>query len=245
MSDLIKTLAKIEQVLINGDLSRLTEGERLQYYKAVCDSVGLNPLTKPFDYITLNGKLTLYARKDATDQLRKLHKVSIKIVAREQIGDVYVVTAEARDSTGREDSSTGAVAVANLKGETLANAFMKAETKAKRRVTLSVCGLGLLDETEVASIQAEQSRVVPEQPQEGDGHQVDNGYRIPFGKFAKRSLEEVDPKQLADYIIYLESSAAKKNVPLQGQVLDFVNRASSHLAAFEQSAAEMFEGGKL
>ena len=30
--------------------------------------------------------------------------------------------------------------------------MMKAETKAKRRVTLSVCGLGLLDETEIADI---------------------------------------------------------------------------------------------
>jgi hypothetical protein len=29
---------------------------------------------------------------------------------------------------------------------------MKAETKAKRRATLSLCGLGMLDETEVASV---------------------------------------------------------------------------------------------
>src|SRR5574343_296815 len=31
--------------------------------------------------------------------------------------------------------------------------MMKAETKAKRRVTLSICGLGMLDETETATIQ--------------------------------------------------------------------------------------------
>ena len=30
--------------------------------------------------------------------------------------------------------------------------MMKAETKGKRRVTLSICGLGMLDETEVGSI---------------------------------------------------------------------------------------------
>ena len=30
--------------------------------------------------------------------------------------------------------------------------MMKAETKAKRRATLSICGLGLLDETEVSTI---------------------------------------------------------------------------------------------
>jgi hypothetical protein len=33
-----------------------------------------------------------------------------------------------------------------------ANAIMKAVTKAKRRVTLSICGLGFLDETEVETI---------------------------------------------------------------------------------------------
>jgi hypothetical protein len=39
-----------------------------------------------------------------------------------------------------------------LKGDALANALMKAETKAKRRVTLSIAGLGWLDETELETI---------------------------------------------------------------------------------------------
>lgn len=142
----------IEQVLISGDLSRLTAEQRNIYYKSVCDSLGLNPLTRPFDYITLNGKLTLYARKDCTDQLRKLQGVSIRIVSRESVEGVTIVTAQATDKAGRIDESTGAVSVANLRGEALANAVMKAETKAKRRVTLSICGLGFTDESEVESI---------------------------------------------------------------------------------------------
>jgi hypothetical protein len=44
------------------------------------------------------------------------------------------------------------VATVGLKGDALANALMKAETKSKRRVTLSICGLGMLDETEVDTI---------------------------------------------------------------------------------------------
>lgn len=144
--------AVMEQVLLAGDLSKLNPGERVFYYKQVCDSVGLNPLTKPFAYLNLNGKLTLYALRDATDQLRKIHGVSVTIKARENIEGVYVVTANARDKTGREDESTGAVAVHGLKGDALANALMKAETKAKRRVTLSICGLGMLDETETETI---------------------------------------------------------------------------------------------
>jgi CheY-specific phosphatase CheX len=118
----------------------------------------LNPLTKPFEYITLNGKLTLYARRDATDQLRQLHKVSIEIVAREVVEDCYVVTARATTPI-RQDESIGAVNIAGLKGDVRANAMMKAETKAKRRVTLSICGLGMLDETEVDSIPG--ARITP------------------------------------------------------------------------------------
>lgn len=144
--------AQLERVLVGGDLSKLTPDERVHYYKAVCQSVGLNPLTKPFEYITLNGKLTLYARKDCTDQLRTIHGVSITLPSREMIDGVYVVTANARNAGGRTDESTGAVQIDNLKGEAKANAMMKAETKAKRRVTLSICGLGLLDETEIESI---------------------------------------------------------------------------------------------
>lgn len=141
----------IEQVIIKRDLSQLTPVERVNYYRAVCESVGLNPLTKPFDYINLKGKLTLYAKKDATDQLRKINGVSIMKLERDKIDGIYVVTAYA--TTGeRQDSSTGAVNVDGLRGDELANAFMKAETKAKRRVTLSLCGLGWLDETEVETI---------------------------------------------------------------------------------------------
>lgn len=165
----------MESVLINGDLSQLTPDQRSSYYMNVCDSVGLNPLTKPFEYIVLNDKLTLYAKRDATDQLRKVHGISIIITTREKLDGVYIITAKAVTRDGREDESTGAVALEKedgewsqsssgkrffkkngkiipFKGDDLANAMMKAETKAKRRVTLSICGLGILDETEIETI---------------------------------------------------------------------------------------------
>jgi hypothetical protein len=141
-----------ESVAVSGDLSGLTAAQRLAYYQAVCRSQGLNPLTKPFEYLTLNGKLRLYALRDCADQLRRLHGISIYITNRERLGDIYVVTARAKDRSGREDESIGAVALGTLKGDALANALMKAETKAKRRVTLSLAGLGWLDETELDTI---------------------------------------------------------------------------------------------
>ncbi len=158
----IQVSDKIESVLIQGDLSKLSANERVEYYRAVCQSVGLNPLTRPFDYITLNGKLTLYAKKDATDQLRDNDKISITKLEKETVNDIYLVTAYASDRNGRTDASMGAVNIAGLKGDALANALMKAETKAKRRVTLSICGMGLLDETEIETIQDARVTVVDE-----------------------------------------------------------------------------------
>lgn len=144
--------AAIEQVLIGGDLSKLTDAQRVSYYNAICQSLGLNPLTQPFAYIPLNGKLRLYALKDATEQLRKIHGVSVTQLEKLFHEGLYIVTAHASDKTARTDASTGAVSISGLKGENLANALMKAETKAKRRVTLSICGLGMLDETEAETL---------------------------------------------------------------------------------------------
>lgn len=143
---------KIETALIQNNLADLNDVERLRYYFDVCDSLGLNAKTNPFGYILLNGKLCLYAKKDATDQLRKIHNVSIIITSRNHDNGIYCVTARAKLPDGREDESLGSVNIQNLKGDMLANALMKAETKAKRRVTLSICGLGLLDEVEADSI---------------------------------------------------------------------------------------------
>lgn len=149
-----------EAVLVKGDLAKLTSDERNAYYFRICESVGLNPLTKPFEYITLNGKLRLYALKDCTDQLRSVHNVSVTEMTEAEREGVFIVTCKVMNSHGRTDVSKGAVNIQGLKGENLANALMKAETKAKRRATLSICGLGMLDETEVEDIPAKDKQAV-------------------------------------------------------------------------------------
>lgn len=158
MSDELATL--VERVMVQGDLSKLSPAERTTYYLKTCESLGLNPLTRPFDYVLLQGKLVFYARRDATDQLRRLHRVSVRVLAREERGDLYCVTVQASTADGRQDEALGAVVIAGLRGVDLANAYMKAESKAKRRVTLSICGLGMLDETEVADLPPSVPQVV-------------------------------------------------------------------------------------
>jgi hypothetical protein len=145
--------AILEQVVINGDLASLSEADRVKYYATVCSSLGLNPLTKPFDYIKLNGRLILYAKRDCADQLRAIHGVSIKVLSKEEDDSgLYIVSVAAVDKHGRHDEDVGAVNIAGLRGDNRANAIAKAMTKAKRRVTLSICGMGFLDETEVSDI---------------------------------------------------------------------------------------------
>ena len=147
----------VETAIAMGDLSKLDANGRTEYLNRLCDSLGLNVLTQPFAYLQLNGKLVLYCRKEATDQLRALHRISVRIIERNITNDLLVVTAEATAPDGRTDESTGAVNVKGLQGEALANAMMKAETKAKRRVTLSICGLGFPDESELDDLGSERT----------------------------------------------------------------------------------------
>jgi len=75
-------------------------------------------------------------------------------------------------------------------------------------------------------------KIVPEQPAyDPSFDNSETSYRITFGKYAKRSLEEVGPHDLAGYVRYLEDTAAKKNTPIQGQVKDFVERATAYIMA--------------
>lgn len=152
MNDIAKNDSMMYSIIVNGDVSKLSGEQQAEYYTRTCESLGLNPLTKPFDYITLNGKRVLYAKKDATEQLRKINGVSVLNMDSKQIGDVWITQVSVSDRSGRVDMATGAVSIKGLAGDALANAVMKAETKAKRRATLSVCGLGVLDETELETI---------------------------------------------------------------------------------------------
>lgn len=142
-----------EKVLLGGDLGALTPVERVNYYKHLCESLNLNPLTRPFEYMILQGKTVLYARKDCTEQLRSTKNISIEIVGREVVNGVYIVTSRARTPEGRTDEAIGAVPFdEKMSPIDRANAVMKAETKSKRRVTLSIAGLGFTDESELETI---------------------------------------------------------------------------------------------
>jgi len=152
----------IQELVLRGDLSMMNGAQKVEYYNKFCQALGLNPLTQPFQIIKFQGKEKLYATKDCTEQLRKIHGVGITDVTSTQLNGVFIVTAKAVDKTGKLDAATGAVNIEGLKGENLANALMKAETKAKRRVTLSICGLGILDEAELDTMPPHTVEIIDE-----------------------------------------------------------------------------------
>lgn len=147
------TAAEAEKVLIAGDLSKLTPSERIRHYFAVCEGLGLDWRTRPFDYLKDRaGKMQLYARKDCVEQLRRRDGIKLSLSDPKFENDLAIVKATATNRDGRTDEDVGAVPIAGLRGEALANGLLKAITKAKRRVTLSICGLGISDDVEVDSI---------------------------------------------------------------------------------------------
>jgi hypothetical protein len=135
----------IESVVIGGDLTPLTPEQRVRYMQRVCTGLGLNWETSPFIYVKPADKLILYATKDCAAQLRRRDGISIEVTGRSFMPEqgIYCVEVKATNAQGRSETAIGSVGVMGMKHETLAGQMMRAETKAKRRVTLSLCGLGL------------------------------------------------------------------------------------------------------
>lgn len=158
----------LADLVLSGDMKGLTPAQKVEYYRARCEAAGLDPRTQPFEYIVLKGKERLYATKACTDQLAGLHRLQVAITDREVRDGVCVAQCRVTWPDGRTVDDIGVVAVGSLKGEELANALMKAVTKAKRRTILSACGLGMLDESELDTIEGHYGR-------EALTHDIDTG----------------------------------------------------------------------
>jgi len=158
--------AIIESIVTKGDLSGLNQVQKVQYYNYRCKQIGLDPSAKPFDLLNLSGKQVLYANAGATQQLCNIHRLSTQITGKERVDDIYIVSVRVTGADGRISENQGAVSIAQLRGDAMANAVLKCTTKAIRRSVLAHCGLGMLDETEVETIPnaRTESIVIPDAP---------------------------------------------------------------------------------
>ena len=153
-----ETLLKL---VSNGDTSSLSGEQKLAYYRARCEAAGIDARTAPFQFIRLQGKEILYATKYATDRLASKNQIKLEVISQTTEQDIRVVMVRAISADGRQTDEIGAVSIGGIKGSDLANAYMKAITKAKRRAVLSLCGLGMLDETEIETIPGSETVQMP------------------------------------------------------------------------------------
>lgn len=152
----------IDSLVLRGDISLLNPQDRARYYIEYCQQLGLNPASNPLAILKLNGKEVLYPTRGATDQLAAIHRLNREVIEGPELrkfGNVELLYCKVRVShpNGRVET-----ALATLPGRVDDNALMKLETKAKRRGTLSILGLGLLDETEIESIPASAKELAPQ-----------------------------------------------------------------------------------
>lgn len=192
-------------LVTGGDCSRLTPAQKTAYYVARCEAAGLDPRAQPFAFVRLNGKEVLYAQKAAADQLAAKHGVRLSILSQATEDGIRIVTVRAEAKDGRVTEEIGALPIKGLTGEALSNALMKTVTKAKRRAVLSLCGLGMLDETEVESIP--HAEPAPE-PRVVEAEVVADSRKAPPVEAAK-TVEEKKPAGPPPYVLALWNRVKK------------------------------------
>jgi hypothetical protein len=201
-----KEAAVTASIIIDGDLSRLHPSDKVLYYRGYCERLGLDPFTKPFDLLRLQGREVLYLTRSGAQQLNKMHGVSHQIISRELMAEpgIFQVIARATLPDGRFTESMSAVSIANLQGEQYCNALMKAETKAKRRSTLDLLGLGILSEEEAVTLPGERVDIAPP-PDAVEVYSEDEELNIDIAKAVVIQYDE--PDAIVEVLKYVETVA--------------------------------------
>jgi hypothetical protein len=137
------------------DLEGMSESQRHEYYLSACEYMSLPPELNvlAFHYMDQGDgarKLVLYAKKGATDIIRKNLNISVIDLKKEAGNGEVTWIAKGQDRSGRIEMSSGSKSIEGLRGRDLESAIMWAQTKALRRMTLQFAGAGILDETEIA-----------------------------------------------------------------------------------------------
>jgi hypothetical protein len=142
----------LAHVLGTGDLSRLTNDERVAFYLEKCRRAGIDSLSRPFQWIEFKETnesppvLTLYLKPSGAAQILRTHRVSFHFVKKEVVGELFKVEVEGREADGRVGYATKYVPLTGkygkLGGWHLANAFMAAESGALRRLCVLMFGEG-------------------------------------------------------------------------------------------------------
>jgi hypothetical protein len=147
-------MAKKKFIPILTDLALLKPAEVDQYILDVCEFLQVPPelgliRVGPMDSGDGARKTVLYVQKGATDIIRDRRGINVDEMTQITAPDIAGWTVKGHDKSGRTEIAVGTVSTKGLTGKSYADAFMFAQTKACRRLTLQFAGGGFLDESEV------------------------------------------------------------------------------------------------
>jgi hypothetical protein len=153
------------EYMLHGDVTSLTDANRVALIIAICKHIGIDPIERPFLLITEKGRVILYAARGCAAALCRTRKISRALVSRvvvEIAGYKFIecVVRATMVEDGRVQDGIGVVPLLVYDKDTkqyrepdpieLANLCMKAHTKANRRAALDAVGLGIPDESELS-----------------------------------------------------------------------------------------------
>lgn len=180
----------------NGSIHHLDTSTKSMLLVKLCNMIGLNQYTRPFRvYRNLQGEEFIYATKDCCAQLRHLFSISITSLQDKIVDNIVIVTASGINKFNRMSMEIGSVNLNEYANDNQdrANCIMWATTKAKRRLTLDLAGLGVLADVELRDmkevVEYNVLEEAPKQLEKGTSTRVSNTLdliKVPFREEAKK-----------------------------------------------------------
>lgn len=155
MTQLQKTVqdklpASVVKAQLYNDWSKLSEEDRLKAALALCRALDIPTPLNPFRFITMNGKVVLYAPNEAAQLIAESKGASVNITNKYLDKETNIYTVEVRVSTAtRTIDNMACLYVGGLTGQKRADAMMKAVTKASRRTIFAAFGLSVTDDDDI------------------------------------------------------------------------------------------------
>jgi hypothetical protein len=155
----------ISLICVGGDLTHLDGPSKRALLAKLTNYLHLNPYSHNFFiFKDSNGRHRIYATKECCSQLR--HNMGINtwlsdpIYGPNNTAPVFVtVKANGTNRFGRSADEIGSVTLIGFDKSHWSDRIMFATTKAKRRLTLDLSGLGVLSDVEVDDIFHEKTKI--------------------------------------------------------------------------------------
>jgi hypothetical protein len=164
---------KAAAIQVTGDLKGMTLVQKAEFLANLARAEGIPCFPAPYaiGVDKKTGKESIISKKTRAEALRNRDRISLEtryfgpLKVGEKVDEMFwQATVRATAPDGRVDENVGIVFLGGLLGEDKSNKMMAALTKAENRVTYSICGASMVDETEADSAGF---KVVPAPPLQG------------------------------------------------------------------------------